>query len=291
MSRVFGIPTYAQIEQSLRTGDILLYSDADTEFVSRRTRRLLHRASVIGTLLALLPCASHENLRTDLLFDGGVGTDDEEPDNDARGACRLDFEGDVTDLRQAGLILLLADQTHTNPNHDKNKMLPYVFVPTDRAVAPLRDFVEQRRSADPAFCVRRLLLNNENSKEHAYNCSRMRDVLSRRLVDHCVRAVWLLKPVGDEQRCDEQRREWQLAAFLNAESTAIFAAPAPQQMTDVDTKVLLRSNSNYFVLHALYANNIARKLTHSRCATRLLHSNTSLSLSADYRLEEPFAFV
>lgn len=181
---MLGVPTYAQIETSLRTGDVVLFGDAETEFVTRRTHRLLQRANVLGTLLSLLPCVSYENMRTDLLSAAGGGTDDEE--HDADGSCRLDFEGDIDDTRQAALVLMLADQTHTNPQHNSAKLLPYVFVSTDRAVAPLRDFVERRRGTDPRFSIRRLLLTNESSKEHAHNCARIRSVLSERLVHHCL---------------------------------------------------------------------------------------------------------
>ncbi len=55
-------------------------------------------------------------------------------------------------------------------------------------------------------------------------------------------------------------------------------------MNMTDRKVLLRANSNYFVMHALYAIGVARKVPHSRCATRILQSDLALNLNSDYRL-------
>lgn len=67
-------------------------------------------------------------------------------------------------------------------------------------------------------------------------------------------------------------------------------APVPQKMDAEDCKVLLRANSNYFVLHAFYAISAARKLPHSRCATKQLQSDAPLMLSAEYKLAPPVPF-
>lgn len=92
--------------------------------------------------------------------------------------------------------------------------------------------------------------------------------------------------------CDnEQRRVWQLFAFLNTEPTAIDVAPVAQTMDAEDRKVLLRANSNYFVLHALYSINVARKIPHSRCATKLLQSASPISFGPEYKLNPPLYFT
>lgn len=87
---------------------------------------------------------------------------------------------------------------------------------------------------------------------------------------------------------------WQLVAYLNTEPTALALEPAPpqpQKMDADDCRVLLRANSNYFVLHALYTISAARKLPHSRCATKLLQSDAPLTLSAEYKLTAPLPFL
>lgn len=94
--------------------------------------------------------------------------------------------------------------------------------------------------------------------------------------------------------CDaEQRRVWQLFAFLGTEPTATFDPPslAVQKMDADDQRVLMCASSNYFVLHALYSINVARKLPHARCAEKLLQSDATLTLNPDYKLNAPLFFV
>lgn len=91
----------------------------------------------------------------------------------------------------------------------------------------------------------------------------------------------------------DQRRVWQLIAYINTEPMALAleaASPQPQKMDADDYRVLLRANSNYFVLHALYSISAARKLPHARCATKLLQSDAALTLSSEYKLTAPLPF-
>lgn len=65
---------------------------------------------------------------------------------------------------------------------------------------------------------------------------------------------------------------------------------ATQKLEADDRRVLMRANSNYFVLHALHSINVARKLPHSGCATKLLQSNGLLTLGPEYKLNAPLPF-
>ncbi len=177
MTLVFGRPTYAQLEATLRTGDVLLYNDPETVFATRHTQRQQRRAGALARVLSFLPCVTYESLRVD-----ACSIDDDE-ELEEKDSCRLDFESDTDDTRQAALVLLLVDDTHTNPNHDPTQVQPYVFVPNDRVIEPLRDFVEKLRGSEPHFALRRLLLVNEEQKECAFECAR-RTLLSERLNQH-----------------------------------------------------------------------------------------------------------
>lgn len=183
---VFGAPTFAQLEASLRTGDVVLYNDNEATFATRRTRRLLRRASGLARLLACLPCASHDNLSFGAAG-GGDGTDDEDRDDSGAGVCRLDFEGEFDETRQAAFVIELVDETHSNPQNDPKKMLPYLFVPADRTIVPMRDFVSTLRgdSTAPRFALRRLLIAHEQNAQHTVNKQRVRAVLGQRLFQHC----------------------------------------------------------------------------------------------------------
>jgi hypothetical protein len=183
MSLVFGAPTYAQVEPSLRTGDVVLYSDYDLVFASRATQRLLRRASVLSTILSYFPCVSYENLRADCVDNGSNGS--EENECIQTGVCRLDFESECDNDRQAAFVLQLVDETHTNASRDPNKLLSYIFLSTDCTIAPLRDFVEKLRSREARFSIRRLLIPEESDPALAFKCQRMRSIFSHALIQHC----------------------------------------------------------------------------------------------------------
>lgn len=183
---LFGAPTFAELEPSLRTGDVILYSDPDAAFATRRTLRQMKRAAGLARLLSFLPCATHENLRIGGSYGGGDGTDDDDrDDNGTASTCRLDFEGDFEDARQAAFVIELVDETHTNPQNDLKKMLPFVFVPGNRAIVPAREFVAALRDGEPRFAVRRLSIANEQDTSHTVNKQRIRTVLGQRLFQHC----------------------------------------------------------------------------------------------------------
>lgn len=183
---LFGAVAFAQIEPSLRTGDVILYSDVEATFATRRSQRLLKRATGLARLLSFLPCVSHENLRSGgATGAGGDGTDEEDRD-DAAVACRLDFEAEFDDTRQAAFVIELIDETHTNPQNDPNKLLPFLFVSSDRMIAPARDFVASMRSREPRFALRRLSIANERDAQHMVSKRRVRDVLAQRLLQHCM---------------------------------------------------------------------------------------------------------
>ena len=179
---LFGIPSFAQLESSLRTGDVILYSDDAATFATRRSQRLLKRAAALARFLLLLPCATHENLAASDSY-GGDGTDEEEHESGRH--CRLDFEAEFGDTRQAAFVIELVDETHTNPSHDQTKLLPYVFAPSLRTIAPARDFVAALRGSEPHFALRRLAIAHEHDAQRVANTQRIRTVLGQRLFSHC----------------------------------------------------------------------------------------------------------
>lgn len=181
-SVLFGALSFAQLEAGLRTGDVILYSDSEATFATRRSQRLLQRAAMLARLLSFFPCVTHESLR----FGGGAGDGtDEEDDRDSGAQCRLDFEGDFEEARQAAFVIELMDETHTNPNNEPTKLLPYVFVSSLRTIMPARDFVASLRNAEPRFALRRLSIANEQDTKRAANTQRIRTVLGQRLFRHC----------------------------------------------------------------------------------------------------------
>lgn len=181
---LFGIASFAQIESTLHTGDVIMYSDTAATFATRRSQRLLMRAAALARFLSFLPCATHEILKVGD-GDGGDGTDEEESQGDGSKPCPLDFEGDFDNTRQAAFVIELVDETHTNPHHQPTKLLPYVFAPALRTITPARDFVAALRGSEPRFALRRLSVAHENNIQRAANTQRIRIVLGQRLFNHC----------------------------------------------------------------------------------------------------------
>lgn len=159
MTRALGSQTYAQFENALNTGDVFLFKDPAAIFASQEVAVKIARASTVSFMLSLLPCVSYEVVRSSLMG-GDDGTDEE---NDS-GTCALDFEGDFGDCYQAAIILLLVDETHTNPHASREKLLPYIFLLHSKAIVPLRDFIQQHSLKDASFAIRRLAIANENGQ-------------------------------------------------------------------------------------------------------------------------------
>jgi len=90
---------------------------------------------------------------------------------------------------------------------------------------------------------------------------------------------------------DLLRREWQIFAFLTTDTRVVCDPPASEAVLPKDQRTLLRSSSNYFVLHALHSVNITKKVPHVRCANRLLHSDAPLVLGTEYRFSAPTRFL
>jgi hypothetical protein len=181
---LFGVGSFAQLESSLRTGDVILYSDAPATFATRRSQRLLRRAAALARFLSFLPCVTHENLKVSD-GDGGDGTDEEEHEREGGQKCLLDFEGEFDETRQAAFVIELVDETHTNPRNQPTKLLPYVFAPSLRTITPARDFVAALRGSEPRFALRRLSIAHEHDAQRIANTQRIRTVLGQRLFNHC----------------------------------------------------------------------------------------------------------
>lgn len=93
-----------------------------------------------------------------------------------------------------------------------------------------------------------------------------------------------------------QRRTWQIYSFLRTEPSAAqllhetdwAVATNPQSATD--HAMLLRANSNYFVMHALYSIKACQKLYKSDTAESILHSDNPIDLGFRYKLGAPIQF-
>ena len=163
---VFGKLRFAQLEPTLRTGDVILFSDPDATMATRRSARLLDRAVSLVRLLSYLPCTVHHQWAFD----------------DDRA---VNFEADFVEKRQAAFIIEMQDDTHTNPRNDSDKLLAYIFVPSECLIVPLREFVALMQDKEPRFTYRRLSVSEEYDTTNAQNAMQARVRLAERLYTHC----------------------------------------------------------------------------------------------------------
>jgi hypothetical protein len=181
-NRLFGCVRFTQLQPALRTGDVILYCDNTGNIATRRSLRLLDRAAALFRFLSYLPCVTHHEWVLDTAADRFGNGENTASFRDTNPAI---FESDFTEKREAAFVIELVDETESNAEKDPNKLLAYAFVPAERLVVPLRDFVERMAQKEPRFSYRRLAVAGECERSSSPRALSIRIAIAQSLYTHC----------------------------------------------------------------------------------------------------------
>lgn len=289
--------SYEEVESWMRTGDVVLYNDSTSSECTRAAR-----AATLSKIFTLLPCNTF------------LATESHSYDSDENGSS-LDDEAQAEIVRDqswlywrnAALVVLMADETETNPHGNVNKLIPYVFYvhgdsqcPT---MWPLKTLLREVAAGGAAqasgkcayFALRQLFTGADGRQADAHFCARLRDSLREQIL-----ALYrdIMAQAVDEVRRHPpgalQHRLVQMCAALD-----VFQPPLPQSMVEVSAAdreqqriALFYASSCYLTLYTLYRVNVLRIEPHAATAAAALQEGGGIEqqLSSGYSLCDEISF-
>lgn len=249
-----GSMAYSDVETTLRTGDLVLYND---ERLGRATARD-RRARWWARLLALLPCTTYS--LNDMLTIEAVD-DIESADASLSAAPPVD---EPLHFRCAALIVCMLDETDTNRERNKNKLLPYVFTVGDYAtqcfqLLPLRDLLGALGAGQSRqlFSLRQLSISSDGGMpELSKFGSRRRDSIRNQVLE-------FYKQVMTADSTDSGRLG--LPAMLARFGAVLKQINEPTELAANNKPIvgdhrlaLFAASPCYFVLYTLFKVNVLR---------------------------------
>jgi hypothetical protein len=293
---------YALVESMMRTGDLILYND------ERLTTKHASLALRISQVLSWLPCNTMP-----ALFDS-VEIDDEEAQNVVVDSERREW----LHWRCAVVVMMLLDETDTNPLKDPKKTIPFVLSQTPESrvlvVRPLRDFLREISTADHTYVALRQLFTAADSlpavamnKSGRAPASQMRDVIARHIFS-------FYQQVRSQRQAEDVMFSQQAIDSRNAHMTGLMHELVPRAVTmergsahkhmnahDAARSqlALFAASPAYFALFTLFRAGIVRvepqadlaaiALQEQGCIDKFMHAETSYSDEILLRFNAPMS--
>lgn len=282
--------SYEEVESWMRTGDVVLYNDSTTS-ECRRTAR----AAMLSKFYTLLPC------NTFLMAES-----DENNSLDDESQAEIVREQSWLYWRNAALVVLMTDETETNPRAESNKLIPYVFCvhgdsqcPTMWPLKTLLREVAANGAVNASgkcayFALRQLFTGSDGNQTDPRFCQRLRDSLRDQILAFYRDTM--------RQALDEVQKH--PPHILRHRLTQVRAAldilqPVPQRMVEVSSAdkeqqriALFYACTCYFTLYTLYRVNVLRVEPHAAAATAALQEGGGIEqqLGAGYSLCDEISF-
>lgn len=273
--------SYAQLESSMRTGDIILYKASPSV-----DKRVLW-AQRLARLTALLPCST-------CVLIPSIPRSDDETQTDERSWLQWS---------DAAVVVQMTDETETNPSQDANKLIPYVFVAEDTEfrLQPLKALLASVAAAhrtERIYCaVRQFWIDSDGRKRTFRLGNQLRCSLREQIIDF-YREI-LITARAEAASVPE--------AILHARDAALRIAlddaqpPPARMLTEAQRRfaapsqhyvALFRVSSCYFTLYTLYRINLLRVEPQAALATTAIQENGCVErqLFQGYQLGEEVTF-
>lgn len=293
---------YTLVESMMRTGDLILYND------DRLTTKHASLALRISQVLSWLPC----NTMPALFDSTEIG--DEEAQNFVVDAERREW----LHWRCAVVVMMLLDETDTNPLKDPKKMIPFVLSQTQTMrvpmVRPLRDFLREISTASTTYvALRQLFTAADNmpattlSKSCHAPASQMRDVITRHILG-------FYRQVREHRQAEDVMFSHKAIDSRNAYMTALMQELVPRTVTMERASSHKHMNSHdavrsqlalfaaspaYFAMFTLFKAGIIRvepqadlaaiALQEQGCVDKFMHVDTSYSDEILLRFNAPMS--
>jgi len=297
-----GTARYADLERSVRSGDMLLFDDPRLDALGPAEAVRRRRAAALVRALTVCPCAAYDALALDEQFDAELERYDTQ-----RASQRPPLASEWLQWNHAALIVCMDVK---RPGGGRGVVVddgaesaltePYVFVPAwstggDPArdtfvLKPLREFLASGvRGA--RYALRHLLLVDEGTggTDNRRMMSQRRANLRNRIVDFQRRVFEAATKRPDPQRMDR----CVVRALTTTESFDVERVRADAARAERDVLLLMRASSAYLVLQTLFSAQVTRIEPRVIDAARLVQSHDALQehLAAAYQFSDARIFT
>lgn len=270
---------YEQLEQSMCTGDIVLYNDSESRWPEWLSR-----------LYALLPCSTY--------VVACMGTHES---LDEEQAVEQVPQRDWLHWRCAALVVRMIDETETNPSRDPTRLIPYVFVVDGdndcHGLYPLKTLLariasKSSRGSRVYFAVRQLMTRSDTQQRHQRLVSQLRHHLRVQILTYYADVQTQEKE--ELQQIDREtlaKRHTLVSEALDDQKPRVPLDASPGA-ANKHKLALYRGSPCYFTLCALYQINVLRIEPQADTAIAAVQEGGILQtqLASDYSLTDEIPF-
>lgn len=316
----FGATRYAELECSVRSGDILLYDDPALECGDERECTVRRRAATLTRLLLALPC-----LLSHVWHESSESPDAFEQYDDAATRQHARLEAHWGEWRHAALIVCVSAPRRNDAKSSEDESsetsaaaaaqsVPHVLVPAWGSVCtapgaraahvgqfvfqPLRTFLNALALSGERCCaLRHMFIADEGAPSGAALAPQGHLMSARRAnVRDRIKAFLSTVYQAARRRPDPQHMSAVARRVVDYPARALDAVPPPPPSSPAgverDLLLLMRASTAYLVLQTLFSTQVLRVAPRVADARQLVQSNGALHahLANDYHFSDERSF-